>query len=199
MMLTETTPIAEGSLPVAQFRDHLRLGSGFSDDDVQTPLLAAHLRAAIAAIEARTGKVLIEREFAARTATWREARRQPLPVAPVGAITEVVLLDRAGGETPVPEGWHLLPDAHCPSLQADSGTALPAIPTDGAARVGFLAGFGPEWEDLPADLAQAVMMLAAHYYTYRMDAPGQGAPLPLGVSALLERFRAMRIFLGARA
>ena len=65
MMLVEETTVPLSALPVAQFKDRLRLGSGFSDDGLQDSVLESYLRAAIAAIEARTGKILIERAF-----TW---------------------------------------------------------------------------------------------------------------------------------
>ena len=63
MMLIEETAIADAALPVDQFKAHLRLGTGFAEDNVQDEVLKGFLRAAIAAIEARTGKVLIERGF----------------------------------------------------------------------------------------------------------------------------------------
>ena len=41
------------------------------------------------------------------------------------------------------------------SLEAPQG-AWPALPPGGALRIEVLAGFGPEWTDVPADLRQAV-------------------------------------------
>jgi hypothetical protein len=118
MMLTEVTALPQAVLPVAQFRDHLRLGSGFDDDALQDGLIETYLRAAIAAIEA---------------------------------------------------------------------------------RIGFMAGFGPDWSDLPADLAQAALMLAAHFYENRNASGRDPAAMPFGVAALLERYRTIRLFVGGRA
>ena len=67
--------------------------------------------------------------------------------------------------------------------------ALPTIPTGGCARLSFLAGYGPEWSDLPPDLSQAVMMLATHYYEYRQDMALGAGCMPFGVTALIERYR----------
>ena len=60
MLIEETAPAAE-ALPVAALRGHLRLASGFDgpDDAAETAALSGFLRAAIATIEARTGKVLL--------------------------------------------------------------------------------------------------------------------------------------------
>ena len=57
MLIEETAPAAE-ALPVAALREHLRLGTGFeiADDTAEDMALAGFLRAAIATIEARTGK-----------------------------------------------------------------------------------------------------------------------------------------------
>ena len=62
MMLVEVTTVPQAVLPVAAFKEHLRLGTGFSDADVQDGLLEAHLRAALAAIEARLDRLLDQRE-----------------------------------------------------------------------------------------------------------------------------------------
>ncbi|MEL6840854.1 MAG: head-tail connector protein [Pseudomonadota bacterium] len=198
MMLVEETTVPQSALPVGQLKEHLRLGSGFSDDDLQDPVLENYLRAAMAAIEARTGKILIEREFSWTLTAWRDGRRQPLPVAPVNAISAVMLIDMNGDETFADgDAWYLEPDSQRPSLKAVAN-CLPSVPVNGSVRIGLLAGFGPEWGDLPADLAQAVMMLAAHYYEYRHDVV-QGTPaMPFGVSSLIERYRTVRLFMGGR-
>ena len=198
MMLVEETTVPQSVMPIAQLKDHLRLGSGFSDDALQDTVLENYLRAAMAAIEARTGKILIEREFSWTLTTWRDERRQPLPVAPVNAISAVTLIDMDGTEAFADrDAWCLEPDSQRPFLKAVSG-CLPKLPFNGSVRIGLLAGYGPEWGDLPADLAQAVMMLAAHYYEYRHDVV-QGTPaMPFGVSSLIERYRTVRLFMGGR-
>lgn len=198
MMLVEETTVPQGALPLGEFKEHLRLGTGFSDDGVQDGLLEGFLRAAMSAIEARTGKILLEREFRWEIEAWQDGARQPLPVAPVSAVTEVVLVDAEGGETAVAEGWwRLVPDQQRPCVVA-RGTMLPPVPSGGQVRIGFLAGFGPDWSDLPADLSQAVMLLAAHYHEFRHETSLGPGCMPFGVSALIERYRTIRILGGGR-
>ena len=43
------------ALPIQEFKDHLRLGSGFADDGVQDALAVAYLRAALAAHHGEVG------------------------------------------------------------------------------------------------------------------------------------------------
>ena len=199
MMLVELTTIAPASLPVEAFREHLRLGSGFAADDLQGSLLEQQLRAAIASIEGRTGKILIERDFSWTIFVWRDARRQPLPLAPVSRIGGVFVSDGQGAEQAIPETmWRLEPDFQRPML-LPKASSLPVIPAQGSARVVMTAGFGPGWDTLPADLAQAVLILAAHFYEFRHEAKVEGLSIPYGVTALIERYRTVRTFMGNRS
>jgi len=159
MKLVELTNIPAETVPVAGFKDHLRLGSGFSDDGLQDD-------------------------------------RQPLPLAPVSALLSVAQVDRFGAETVVPDGGiGLEQDMQRPAVVALEG-CLPAIPVGGTVRMELRAGFGPTWSDLPPDLAQSVMMLAAHFYEYRHESAT--ASLPFGVAALIERYRTVRVMMGGR-
>lgn len=199
MMLVEETAPELAALPIAQLRAYLRLGSGFElatspDEDAA---LAGFVRAAIAAIEARTDKVLLTRSFLLRLTAWREDEGQPLPLAPVSDIHEVVLELADGQQKPIdPAHWQLKADMHRPALLPKSAY-LPPVPSGAAVRIRFQAGFGASWEQVPADLAQAVLMLAAHYYEDRGQ-PNSASALPFGVSALIERWRLVRILGGGR-
>ncbi|HAR51625.1 MULTISPECIES: head-tail connector protein [Roseovarius] len=196
MSLIEETAIPLMALPLAQFRAHLRLGTGFSDDDVQDAVLESFLRAALATIEARTGKILIERDFSWELRQWRDGGEQPLPVAPVSLILSLTVRDRMDDPIPVEAtSYKLIPDMQRPMVAA-TGTCLPSIPTGGAAEIRFTAGFGPGWAELPADLGQAVLLLAAHYYENRAEAAPSGGPMPFGVSSLIDRYRTVRILGG---
>lgn len=196
MMLTELTVVPTVALPVFQFRDHLRLGTGFTDDAAEDGLLETYLRAAMAAVEAWTGKALVTRDFAFELAAWRDAQAQALPVAPVTEITDLVLADAGGSIESVPSDRYVVEqDRHRPLLVARSGS-LPSIPRNGLARVIFRAGFGPVWTDVPSDLAHAVVMLAAYYYEYRHEARIGAAEIPFGVSRLIASWRAIRLRAG---
>ncbi len=193
MILIEETSVPLGALPVAAFREHLRLGSGFAGEGLQDGLLERFLRAAIAAIEARTGKILIQRDFSWTLSEWRSCAAEVFPVAPVLELTAVVMIDREGAEeTLAPGVFCLVADAQRPQLKSRSLT-LPAIPRGGSVRVEFTAGLGADWDALPVELGQAVMLLATHYYEYRHEAAFSGGAMPYGVNALIERHRSLRL------
>lgn len=199
MILTEETTIPGVALPVQGLKDHLRLGSGFADDGMQDGLIETYLRAAIAAIEGRIGKALIARQFRWRIEDWRSLSEQALPIAPVSAITSVTVYDAVGtGSLMAASSYNLVPDTHRPRLVA-RGILLPTVPDDGRVEIVFGAGFGPAWANVPADLAQAVLLLAAGNYESRHDVIGQPGGLPQSVQVLIERWRTVRVLGGGAA
>ena len=198
MMLVELAMVPAAALPVAEFSRHLHLGTGFADDGSQDAVLESYLRAALAAIEARIGKALFQRAFSWQLTTWRNPDMQGLPIAPVQAITALKLVDRAGVATVVdPAQYWLEKDSQRPRL-VSARDSLPPVPAGGTAEILFEAGFGPAWSDIPVDLAQAVFLLAAHYYENRHEVGTRESLMPFGVMALVEAYRNVRL-LGAGA
>ena len=195
MFLVEQSTVPVGVLPIAELRNHLLLGSGYADDGAQDAVLEQYLRSAISALEARTGKVLLEKQYSWSLTAWHDQVRQVLPVAPVSSVDALVITDRAGIATTVPSTeYGLQPDEHRPALTSGA-TILRSIPIGGQAEVTFTAGYGPNWSDVPPGLQQAVLILAAHYYDDRSGAH----EFPFGINALIARFRNLRLFGGRRS
>jgi uncharacterized phiE125 gp8 family phage protein len=198
MMLSEVTAVPQAALPVAEFKDHLRLGTGFADDGSQDLLAESYLRAAIAAIEGRVGKALIARDFLLSLEGWRWPDSQALPVAPVSAVASLTILDRDGVADLIdPARYLLVRDVQRPRVAA-AGSVLPGVPQGGRIEILFTAGFGPSWADVPADLAQAVFLLAAGYHENRHERE-EATGMPFGVTALIERWRTVRVLGGGAA
>jgi uncharacterized phiE125 gp8 family phage protein len=198
-MLNEDTAIPVAALPIGAMRDHLRLGTGFAEEGLQDGLIEAYLRAAIAVIEGRTGKALLQRVFRWVLDDWRDPAAQALPVAPVRSIASVTLRDGAGGSTVLDAGIYLvIADLHRPRL-APTGQLLPSVPGGGQVEVVFTAGFGTAWSDVPADLRQAVLMLAADLYERRDEMGLREQGLPFAILSLIERWRTVRVLGGGTA
>lgn len=198
MVLVELTSIDLSDLPIEAFKAHLRLGTGFADEDIQDEVLESYVRSAIAAIEARIGKMLLQRQVVWELTDWSETASQSLPVAPISNINSVTLTDRTGQETVLDDQlYHLERDTHRPRL-VSAGTQLPTVPSGGSVQVAFEAGYGAAWLDVPPDLREAVFLLAAHYYEHRRDASGSSGLMPFGVMALLDAHRNIRVF-GSRS
>ena len=199
MLLTELSSVPGAALPVQGLKDHLRLGTGFSDDAMQDGLIESYLRSAMSAIEGRIGKALIARQFQLQLEDWRDGSEQALPVAPVTAVASVTLFDVANVATVlVANRYRLIPDTHRPRLAA-VGISLPSPPNDGRIEIVFTAGFGAAWANVPADLQQAVYLLAAQYYEHRSDFSAVPAGLPYPVQGLIERWRTVRVLGGGAA
>ncbi|MFD1795816.1 hypothetical protein FQV27_03410 [Paracoccus aurantiacus] len=200
MILVEETTLADAALPVAELRAHLRLGSGFdlaesSDED---RALAGFLRAAMATIEGRTGKVLLSRQYRMVLDDWRDSAAQALPMAPVSEVQGIEISVADGISRAIAsQHWYLVADITRPFIRP-RGAALPSVPEGANVVIRFTAGFADNWAGVPPDLAQAVLMLAARYYEDRSDDSARRA-LPMGVSALIERWRAVRVLAGRRA
>ncbi len=196
MILIEQTEVPDTALPVAEFREHLQLGSGFADDGLQDSVLIAELRAAIATVEGKTGKALISRDFMQVNSAWRALGTQVFPVAPVSAIQSLTIVDATDTATEIDAGaYRLRQDAHAPAL-VSVGLSLPIIPVGGSGDILFTAGYG-DWTDVPPDLRQAVLMLAAHYYANRSAVDARATALPMGVMAICRRHTPIRL-VGAR-
>jgi uncharacterized phiE125 gp8 family phage protein len=195
MILTELTTVPNAALPLDLLKQHLRIGTGFAQGNEQDELLEAYLRAAIAAVEGRTGCVLLNKSFNWGLTNWRHYDRQVLPVRPVQEVTELKMVDHLSVETIMPpESYYLEKDSQNPAL-VSIGLALPVIPQHGSVEITFTAGFGDAWASIPEDLSRAVLLLAADFYENRTSQ--DAASLPSGILALLDRFRKVRLLGGA--
>lgn len=198
MVLVELTSVPNTALPVDDLRNHLRLSTGFADGGLEDGHLELCLRSAMATIEQRTGKVLLARAYRWSLTAWRDLARQALPVAPVSTITALRIVDQSGASTTADaEAYKLVPDAHRPQLVSRSLT-LPSIPVGGSAEIDFDAGYGADWTDIPANIAQATVHLAGFLYEHRLDANASVA-LPAAVLSLIEPYREIRVSRGVRS
>ena len=108
----------------------------------------------------------------------------------------VCLVDRLDQSSVVdPVSYRLVMDDHRPAIVGATGV-LPGIAMGGTVEIDLTAGYGPAWDDVPVDLAQATFLLATHYYENRNTA-GQDVGIPMGVTALIERYRSLRILGGS--
>jgi uncharacterized phiE125 gp8 family phage protein len=194
MILTEVSAPSSEALPVRAFGEHLRLGSGFSDDGSLDAVLELYLRSAMAAIEARIGRALLSRTFTWSLTRWREEASQGLPIGPVQSVDGITLFGADGvGEELDPDCWSLLSDSQRPRIIGRFGRRLPDVPRSGHAEIRFTAGFATSWDGVPSDLRQAVLMLAASFYENRADTGAGAGSLPFGVLVLIEAYRAIRV------
>ena len=189
-MLVETTPVAGTALPIGALAEHLRLSRGFTDDSGLDAELERAMRAALAALEARTGKAILRRGFVQTVTSWSMTERHVLPIAPVSSIEAVRITDRSGAEQILdPGSYSLVTDAHCPSLVPHFLT-LPSLGFGRYAEIEFRAGYAETWDGLPSDLGHAALMLASAFFGQDEDTANG---LPAGVLSLIEPYRTLRL------
>ncbi|CUH87445.1 Phage gp6-like head-tail connector protein [Phaeobacter sp. CECT 5382] len=199
MMLSEVTPVPDAALPLEAFKAHLRLGTGFGESGLQDTVLIGFLRASLAAIEKRTGKALLQRDFLWSVTRLRRLDVIEMPLAPVTGIVSLKKVADQNGETALnTSDFWLEQDSQTPRLHSKCGS-FTALATGTHLEVGFTGGMAADWDALPSDMAQAVLMLAAHYYEYREDTALHGGCMPFGVASLIERYRLLRISAGAQS
>ena len=147
--------------------------------------------AAIAAIEARVGVVFLNRQFSWQLTVWRDQKEQALPKRPVQSLDGISLIDAADQTEIAPiEDFQLLADSQVPLIVARS--CFPNIPLGGSVEILFTAGFGELWSDIPSDLAQAMILLAAYYYENRNGNSLSETQFPPMVLSLIEPYRQIR-------
>jgi len=193
MILTEVSPAPALAVSLDEFKAHLRLAHGFPDDGSEDSMLDLYLQNATSVVEVRTGRALIRRGFKLQVAAWNRAGHLALPIGPV-AVVDALSFVRGAETVAVAAGaWTLEPASSRQRMTGTDGGALPPIPAGYEAELTFDAGYGAAGTDVPGDLRQAVMLLAAHFHENRQgDAvPGQG--VPVAVQALLETRRPVRI------
>ena len=178
MAMREVAPVEASELPLAELTAHLRMGTGFADDGLEAPAVERACRAALAAVESRTGRALIARPF-----VWRmwTSPRGGVAVAPLAPILSVGVVEVVrGGERTAVSGWRITEDAlH----------EMPMVPSGGALEVSLTAGMGA-WGELPRDLSEAVLLIAAALY----EARGGAAPeVPVAADRMLAPWRRLRI------
>ena len=190
MTLAEVSPVATGLLPLADLKDHLRLPDGFPDDGSFDTRLEQSVRAAMATAEARTGKALYRRQFRWGFEDWNGCERVSMPVAPLISLDGVSVLHADGSVSAMNvSDFSTVVDIHRPSL-LPKGAHFPTLSTGAMVEVLFTAGFATAWAEVPADLREAVLILAVDYF----DAPN-GTPMGLApaVQALLQRYRGVSL------
>ena len=190
MMLTQIAPPAALPVTLAELRAHLRLSDGFPEDTAEDALLLTYLETATAQIEARTGQALVGRPCTLRVGQWSASGHLVLPLGPVEAIDAFAWVGGAPGPDVPPGELVVEPGRTRQRVTGPGGGALPPIPAGNSAELGFTAGRASPAE-IPADLRQAVLMLAAHRFEIRDGAEAPG--LPAAVAALVAPHRPVRL------
>jgi uncharacterized phiE125 gp8 family phage protein len=177
MQLTEITTAA--SEPITLDALKLALKLEHEDDDTH---LENCLKAARVTLEKRLDMAFVARDFRLTLDQW--STKIVLPVSPVSTILSINVTNADLTQTLIPPALYMLVNDRLLfyAYPIDPGIKFAGISID------FTAGF----VDVPADLKQAVMMLAVHYYENR-GVLGHFAHLPENIAVLIQPYKKVRI------
>lgn len=163
------------------------------DDNAEDGLITTLIGAARLHVEGVTGQALLAQSWRVVLDAWPADRQVKLPVIPFMAVTEITAYDTAGGAHDVPLAQFLRePDR---LLLPATVAGMPTLRERQGLEIDYVAGFGTEPEDVPADIRQALLVLVAHWYEHR-DAvimAGSGAVVPSGFDRLVAGHKRVRL------
>ncbi len=184
-------PPAAEPVTLAQAKAHMRL-DGAEEDEIVSRLIVAGR----AHVERLTGLKLIEQRWAVWLDRWPEGAEVPLPIAPAVSVDAVNIYgeDDVAAELD-PEAYFLDAQSRPPRLVRRAGWTWPRPGRRAnGIEIEVTAGFGPDADDVPAELRQAILMLAAHWFERRTGVEDMAfQPVPRGVAALIGPFKGVRL------
>lgn len=179
---------AEEPVSLAKARAFLRLDDTAEDGLVQSLVAAARLH-----VEAVTGKAMLAQSWRLVLDCWPQSRMVALPVTPFISLTEITAYDMEGEPHAVPLAQFL--DAPDRLMLPRQVAGMPLLREQGGIEIDYVAGFGVEPEDVPADLVQAMLVLVGYWFEHRdaVIAAGAGSVVPAGFDALVAAHKRVRL------
>lgn len=180
-------PAAE-PVTLAAMKEWLRIVT--ADEDA---LIAGLISAARLTVEAASGQILMAQKWRLTMDAWPAGGIVRIPLRPVISCEAVrVYTALSTSEIVAPQFYQLDARSDPPRLLMDGSWPAPGRALGGI-EIDLTAGYGVAASTVPADLAQAVKLLTAHWYEHRGDAPGSQPPLPPSVVAHIAAFRRVRL------
>ena len=186
-MILAVPPAAE-PITLAEAKAYLKIDAQDEDLLVQSLVTAARVH-----LEALTGRAFVTQTWRIIRDIWPANGILALPIAPIASIS-AVRVTTASGVVSVPLTGLRLDGRGAPARL--SWAAAPPSPTVGMAGIEIecVAGYGAP-ADVPAPLAQAIRLLAAHWFENRgvISVGHEVAVMPRSVEALVAPYIVRRI------
>lgn len=184
--LVRTVAPAAPVITLVQAKAHLRVD--FADDD---DLITELVEVATAFIEGPNGiGIALMPQTWRLSLDWFPYPEIVIPLGPVTAISSIAYTDSAGAPQSIAT-WRVDLDSNPCRIWPARDTSWPLIMWEpGAIKVTFVCGYAT----VPSDLKAAVKLIVGHLYEHRESVTDLTAnELPMGVSAILERYRVGRV------
>ena len=191
MALVLTSAPAAEPISLAEAKAHLRIDADDEDALIEQLIVAARMF-----VERTLGLALITQGWSYFLDFWPRSSCVTLPIAPVQAISAVILHDGAGGSTTLDADDYAVDVLSQPARLVLNGATPPVVARAlNAFEIAFTAGYGEEASDVPAPIRQALNLLVAHWFERREPVVlGVGATeVPSTVAGLLLPYRRVRL------
>ena len=163
------------------------------DDNAEDALITTLIGAARLHVEGVTGRALLAQSWRVVLDAWPGSRVVKLPVSPFIAVTEINAVDGAGALHAIPLAQFLgEPDR---LLLPRSVEGMPLLRERQGIEIDYVAGFGTEPSDVPADIRQALLVLVGYWFEHRdaVIVAGSGAVVPSGFDRLVAGHKRVRL------
>jgi uncharacterized phiE125 gp8 family phage protein len=180
MSLQLNAPPAAEPVTLDQAKAWLRVESGGDED----ALISALIRSARARAEWHTGRAFVAQGWT----LWLDRAEMciAVPLPPLQAVESVTLYRRDDSAVVLDDGDYTVDTAGSRVLLKTPPFGLRLF---NAVAIAFTAGYG-DMDDVPADIAQAILQIVSALYEHR---GGEPAPTPDSALALLAPYRTIKL------
>lgn len=179
---------AEEPVSLVEAKAYLKIDNTAEDGLITTLIGAARLH-----VEGVTGKALLAQSWRVVLDDWPDNGVVKLPVSPLISVTGITAVDDHGGSHDIALAQFLSePDR---LIVPRVVVGMPMLQERQGLEIDYVAGFGTEPEDVPADLRQALLGLVAHWYEHRdaVIVAGSGAVVPSGFDRAVAGYKRVRL------
>lgn len=182
---------AQEPVSLEEAKTFMRLDGTQDDVLVSTLITAARIH-----IETTIGKVLITENWSFFLDKWPKSKTIYFPLDPIQEIEEIRFHNSEDSYTVIDvEDYSIDLVSSNPRLLFNG--AKPTAPSKklNQLEIRFVAGYGDTPADVPSDLKQALLMLAAHWFEQRdpIAFGGSFAEIPRTIEALLSNYKKYKV------
>ena len=179
---------AEEPVSLAETKAFLKVDDGAEDGLITTLIGAARMH-----VEGVTGRALLAQSWRVVLDCWPDDGVVKLPVTPFMALTEINAYDAVGTGHEVPLAQFLSePDR---LLLPATVAGMPLLRERQGIEIDYIAGFGIEPGEVPADIRQAVLLLVGYWHEHRdaVIVAGSGSVVPSGFDRMVAGHKRVRL------
>jgi len=164
------------------------------EDAAEDGLIATLIAAARLHVEGTTGRAAVAQTWRLVLDAWPLDGEVRLPVGPVQSLVAVTGYDDEGEAHELELGQFALFGGELLLVPANVEGA-PGLRRRRGLEVDYVAGYGSEADDVPADLRQAMLALVAYWHANRdaVIVAGSGAVVPSGFERMIAPYRRVRL------